>query len=80
MTALIIDLFRDGWRLYLTLVSYSIRESKQHRYSNNGLFIFIICRRKLNKSNGQTRSLKVKNITYFGIEGVVPMCEPDRLD
>jgi len=34
-------------------------------------YLFYYLHKNLNKTNGQTRSLKVKNVTYFRMEGVV---------
>jgi hypothetical protein len=39
------------------------------RYTLIMTYFFIICK-KMNKTNGQIKSLKIKNITYFGTEKV----------
>jgi len=33
-------------------------------------YLFYYLHKKMNKTNGQTRSVKVKIVTYFGTEGV----------
>jgi flagellar biogenesis protein FliO len=40
------------------------------RYTLIMIYLFYNLRKKMNKTNGQTQYLKVKNITYFGTEEV----------
>jgi hypothetical protein len=49
-------------------MTYSI---VRYIYFNIDLFILLFTQIFLNKTSGQTRSVKVKNVIYFGTEGVL---------
>jgi hypothetical protein len=50
------------------VMTYSII---RYIYFNIDLFILLFTQKNLNKTSGETRSVKIKNVIYFETEGVL---------